>query len=119
MTSKYLTQNIASCLPIVSAVYRKGENLDVVVKRGSSVSEIIEGVSPSDFHIHKKGSFEIDSPWYLDVASCKKNGKISLNAARNLGFPANYLPVTISGKTYYLDAGYKSKSSLDALSVSH
>lgn len=100
-------------------MYRRGENLDIVIKRGSSVSEVIENVSPADFHIVRDGAFEIDSPWYLDAATYRLNGKLSVNAARNIGFPSHFLPVTISGKTYFLDAGYKSKSSVDALSVAH
>jgi hypothetical protein len=104
-------------------VYQRGTgeqgSLDIVIRRGGRTSEVLENVSPSEVQIHQDGSFQIDSPWYLDLAHLKRHGKLSINAARNLGFPANYLPVTIRGKTYYLDAGYKASKGFTSLNLVH
>jgi hypothetical protein len=116
-------QNIASCIPSISAIYRRegaGQgNLDIVVRRGQKVTEVLENINPSEVQIHRSGSAEIDSPWYLDWAHWRRHGRLDINKARNLGFPGNYLPVTIKGKTYFIDAGFKSSPAFRALNIVH
>lgn len=93
--------------------------MDIVVKKGGCVSQVLENVSPRDVAIMRTQDGQIDAPWQLELASCKRFGRLSLNRARSMGFPANYLMVTIQGKLYFVDAGFKSSSALDALNLIH
>lgn len=108
----YLREKLANDLPAISAIYRRGGvdkgNLDIVVKRNSRISEVIENVSPQDVTIYQNKPIDFEN---------KVLFALSLQDARRYGLPANFLPVRIRGQTYFIDAGYKASPAFGSLNL--
>lgn len=86
--------------------------LDIVIRGRGNVSQVLENVKPEEVLINSNADFEVELPQYLSLVTLQRMPKQSINKLRNIGFPGQLLPVTIRGKTYYLDAGYRSNRQL-------
>lgn len=113
----YVPRTIIKVLPVVSQIYARGNLLDVVVKRNGVIVDTVESVKAEDLKFVPDQEATVDVPWQLRLLGAD-GGRVPLWVARNKGFPANLSVITIKGKQYYIDGGYRAnKDALRTLNI--
>lgn len=100
----------------ISHIYSRRENgeevLDILISNNGRVTSTLQNVRPTEISFLKDEDVKVTFNPYWRYAYRLKSNTLSLNDARLAGFPGNFLPVSIRGKTYYIDAGYRANRTL-------
>lgn len=101
-------------VPTISHIYAKQLNgqqvIDIVTSKNGNLSTTIENIRPDEITVHSDGKYEYQAPGWMQMVTLQRMPKMSINKLRNMGFPGQLIPVTIKGKTYFIDSSYKANT---------